>query len=194
MPTSPANEVTELLLRWSAGDPSSLDRLIPLVHEELRRLARRQMQRERPSHTLQATALVNEAYLRLIDASQVQWNDRAHFFAIAARLMRQILVDFARSRQNLKRGGGARQITLTDALEVARDGETDLVALDDALQALAAIDSRRSQVVELRFFSGLSIEETAEVLQVSHETVKRDWRLAKVWLLRELNRKVKDDA
>jgi RNA polymerase sigma factor (TIGR02999 family) len=152
------------------------------------------MQRERPSHTLQATALVNEAYLRLIDASQVQWNDRAHFFAIAARLMRQILVDFARSRQNLKRGGGARQITLTDALEVARDGETDLVALDDALQALAAIDSRRSQVVELRFFSGLSIEETAEVLQVSHETVKRDWRLAKVWLLRELNRKVKDDA
>jgi RNA polymerase sigma factor (TIGR02999 family) len=143
---------------------------------------------------LQATALVNEAYLRLIDASQVQWKDRAHFFAIAARLMRQILVDFARSRQNLKRGGGARPITLTDAAEIAGDGNPDLVALDDALQALAAIDTRRSQVVELRFFSGLSIEETAEALQVSAETVKRDWRLAKVWLLRELNRKGGNDA
>jgi RNA polymerase sigma factor (TIGR02999 family) len=194
MTTSSANNVTDLLLSWSAGDPSALDRLIPLVHKQLRQLAKRQMLRERPSHTLQATALVNEAYLRLIDASQVQWKDRAHFFAIAARLMRQILVDFARSRQNLKRGGGARPITLTDAAEIAGDGNPDLVALDDALQALAAIDTRRSQVVELRFFSGLSIEETAEALQVSAETVKRDWRLAKVWLLRELNRKGGNDA
>jgi RNA polymerase sigma factor (TIGR02999 family) len=150
------------------------------------------MGRERVGHTLQPTALVNEAYLRLIDASQVQWKDRAHFFAISARLMRQILVDFARSRQNLKRGGGMRQISLNDALEVLPDGRTDLVALDCALQALSTLSSRRSQVVELRFFSGLSVEETAEVLSVSPETVKRDWRLAKVWLLRELS-KVSDD-
>ena len=191
---TPVNEITELLLSWSAGDQAALDQLIPLVHEQLLRLAKRQMGRERPDHTLQATALVNEAYLRLINASQVQWKDRAHFFAISARLMRQILVDFARSRGNLKRGGGAQQISLTEALEAAPEGKTDLVALDQALQALAALSERRSQVVELRFFSGLSIEETAEVLRVSTETVKRDWRLAKVWLLRELGRGADDDA
>jgi RNA polymerase sigma factor (TIGR02999 family) len=189
-----ADEVTELLRSWSAGDQAALDQLILLVHDELRRLARRQMVRERPDHTLQATALVNEAYLRLINASKVQWKDRAHFFAISARLMRQILVDFARARGNQKRGGDARQISLTEALEVAPEGKTDLVALDHALQALAALSERRSQVVELRFFSGLSIEETAEVLQVSTETVKRDWRLAKVWLLRELSRRSGNDA
>jgi RNA polymerase sigma factor (TIGR02999 family) len=192
MATSSAHDVTALLLSWSAGDQAALDQLVPLVHEQLHRLARRQMGRERVGHTLQPTALVNEAYLRLIDASQVQWKDRAHFFAISARLMRQILVDFARSRQNLKRGGGMRQISLNDALEVLPDGRTDLVALDCALQALSTLSSRRSQVVELRFFSGLSVEETAEVLSVSPETVKRDWRLAKVWLLRELS-KVSDD-
>ena len=191
---TPVHEVTSLLLSWSAGDQAALDQLIPLVHEQLLRLAKRQMGRERPDHTLQATALVNEAYLRLINANQVQWKDRAHFFAISARLMRQILVDFARSRGNLKRGGGAQQISLTEALEVAPEGKTDLVALDHALQVLATLSERRSQVVELRFFSGLSIEETAEVLHVSIETVKRDWRLAKVWLLRELSRGTDDDA
>lgn len=194
MATSPAHEVTELLLSWSSGDQAALDQLIPLVHDQLRRLAKRQMGRENPGHTLQATALVNEAYLRLIDANQVQWKDRAHFFAISARLMRQILVDFARSRQNLKRGGGARQISLTDALEVVPNGKTDLVALDHALQALATLSPRQSQVVELRFFSGLNVEETAEVLKVSAETVKRDWRLAKVWLLRELSKRSDHDA
>src|SRR5688572_3471177 len=194
MATSSAHEVTELLLSWGAGDQAALDQLMPLVHEQLRRLARRQMGREHIGHTLQATALVNEAYLRLIDASQVQWRDRAHFFAISARLMRQILVDFARSRQNLKRGGGMRQISLTDALQVTPDGKTDLVALDGALQALSALSPRRSQVVELRFFSGLGVEETAEVLGVSPETVKRDWRLAKVWLLRELSKSSDHDA
>ena len=189
-----ADEVTELLRSWSAGDQAALDQLIPLVHEELRRSAKRQMGRERPDHTLQATALVNEAYLRLINANKVEWKDRAHFFAISARLMRQILVDFARARGNQKRGGDARQISLTEALEVAPEGKTDLVALDHALKALAALSERQSQVVELRFFSGLSIEETSEVLKISIETVKRDWRLAKVWLLRELSRGADDDA
>jgi len=191
MSTSPGHEVTELLLRWTAGDQAAFDLLVPLVFEQLRRLARRQMAREHSDHTLQPTALVNETYLRLIDASQVQWKDRAHFFAMSARMMRQILVDFARSRQAQKRGGGARQVSLTDALGVVPNGKTDLVALDDALKALAAVDPRRSQVVELRFFGGLSGEETAEVLNVSVDTVKRDWRLAKVWLLRELSRQVR---
>jgi RNA polymerase sigma factor (TIGR02999 family) len=194
MSTASGHEVTELLLRWSAGDPAALDRLIPLVYEQLHRLARRQMARERPSLTLQPTALVNETYMRLIDASQVQWKDRAHFLAISARLMRQVLVDFARSRQNLKRGAGGIRISLTDALQIAPAGRVDLVALDDALQALAALDPRRCQVVELRFFSGLNVEETAEVLEVSPETVKRDWRLAKVWLLRELRKPLENDA
>lgn len=181
-------QVTELLVAWGRGDQSALERLIPLVHQELRRLARRLMGGERRGHTLQTTALVNEAYIRLIDLSQVRWQDRAHFFAMSARLMRRILVEHARSRQSLKRGGGAEKVSLDEALDVSQERAVDLVALDDALHVLAAVDARKSQVVEMRFFGGLSVEETAEALQVSPDTVKRDWRLAKVWLLRELDR------
>jgi len=187
MTTPSPNEVTQLLLAWSQGDRSALDRLIPLVYEELRRLAHRYMGQERTGHTLQTTALVNEAYLRLIDASQVQWQNRAHFFAVSAQLMRRILVDFARARRNLKRGGGAQQVSLGEALLAPLEPDADLVALDEALTALAAIDQRQAQAVELRFFGGLSVEETAEVLKVSPETVHRDWRVAKAWLLRELS-------
>jgi len=179
--------VTGLLLAWREGDPSALERLIPLVHAELRRLAHREMARERPGHTLQTTALVNEAYLRLIDVRQVHWQDRAHFFAMSARLMRRVLVDHARARKAGKRGGQARKASFEEALVVSKDRTADLVALDDALQALAAVDPRKSQVVELRYFGGLSAEETAEALQVSTDTVLRDWRLAKAWLLRELS-------
>lgn len=186
-PVGPSSRrVTELLVAWRAGDESALERLIPLVHDELHRLARRQMRRERDGHTLQTTALVNEAYLRLVDLSGVRWQDRAHFFAMSARLMRRILVDHARSRHYLKRGGDARRLTFDEGLAVAADPRADLVALDDALQALARLDPRKSQVVELRYFGGLSVDETAEVLHVSPETVMRDWRLAKAWLLREL--------
>jgi RNA polymerase sigma factor (TIGR02999 family) len=178
--------VTELLLAWGQGDESALERLMPMVHEELHRLARREMRGERTGHTLQTTALVNEAYLRLIDARRVHWHDRAHFFALSARLMRRILVDHARSRQYLKRGGGAKQITLDDALVVAEARSADLIALDDALQALAAVDPRKSQVIEMRYFGGLTVDETAEALSISPETVTRDWRFGKVWLLRKL--------
>ncbi len=181
------SEVTGLLIAWGQGDESALERLMPLVHDELRRLARRQMQNERPGHTLQTSALVNEAYLRLIDLSRVRWQDRSHFFAMSARLMRRILVDHARARRSLKRGGGARKVTLDEeALLVAREHGPDLLALDDALNALALLDPRKSQVVEMRFFGGLSVEESAEALHVSRETVMRDWRLARAWLLREL--------
>jgi RNA polymerase sigma factor (TIGR02999 family) len=179
--------VTALLTAWSAGDESALNELIPVVDAELRDVARRLMRREREGHTLQTTALVNEAYMRLVDLTRVRWNDRAHFFAMSARLMRRILVDHARSRAYLKRGGNARRISLDDNLLVSDRG-TDLVALDDALAALAAIDARKSQVVELRFFGGLTVDESAEALHVSPETVMRDWRFAKTWLLRELNR------
>ena len=194
MATPSTHEVTKLLLAWSQGDETVLEKLTPLVYEELRRLAHRYMARERPDHTLQTTALVNEAYLRLIDQKNVQWQNRAHFFAISAQMMRRILVDFARSRQYQKRGGQLHQVSLDKVLEVAQGQGADLVALDDALSALAAIDPRKSQVVELRFFGGLSVEETAEVLKVSPETVTRDWRMAKVWLLRELSRKSGDEA
>ena len=180
--------VTEMLVAWSNGDKSALERLIPLVHNELHRLAHRYMNRERPGHMLQTSALVNEAYLRLVDASHVRWQNRAHFFAVSAQLMRRILVDFARSRNYLKRGGDPVQVSLDEALAISPEQNSDLVALDEALNALAAIDERKSRVVELRFFGGLSIEETAEVLKVSPDTVMRDWRLAKVWLLRELNK------
>jgi RNA polymerase sigma factor (TIGR02999 family) len=159
---------------------------VPLVHDELRRLARRYMGRERPGHTLQATALVNEAYIRLIDIKHVQWQNRAHFFAMSARVMRRILVDSARARGNDKRGGGVRKVSFDEDLMGLPEDGTDLVALDDALLALEAVHPRKSQVVELRFFGGLSIEETGEALQVSPDTVKRDWRFAKLWLLREL--------
>ena len=177
-----------MLLAWGNGDKSALEKLIPVVHNELHRLAHRYMNRERPGHMLQTTALVNEAYLRLIDTSHVRWQNRAHFFAVSAQLMRRILVDFARSRNYLKRGGDAVQVSLDEALAISPEQDMDLVALDEALDALAAIDERKTRVVELRFFGGLSIEETAEVLKVSPDTVMRDWRLAKVWLLRELNK------
>jgi RNA polymerase sigma factor (TIGR02999 family) len=179
--------ITELLLAWGNGDESALERLMPMVYAELRRLAHHYMNRERGGHTLQTTALVNEAYLKLIDSSRVRWQNRAHFFAVSAQLMRRILVDFARSRHYQKRGGAARQVSLDEALVVSAARGDDLVALDDALTALAAIDKRKSEVVELRFFGGLSVEETAEVLKVSPDTVMRDWRLAKAWLLRELS-------
>jgi RNA polymerase sigma factor (TIGR02999 family) len=162
---------------------------MPIVHAELRRLARREMRRERPEHTLQTTALVNEAYLRLVDISGVRWNDRAHFFAMSARLMRRILVDHARSRRYQKRGGGTTLVAFDETVTVAPEPGTDLVALDDALQALAQVDPRKSQVVELRFFGGLSVEETATALRVSTSTVLRDWRLARAWLLQELDRR-----
>ena len=181
------HDVTQLLLAWSAGDENALNELIPLVYEELRRLAKSHMRRERPGHTLQTTALVNEAYLRLVDARSVRWQSRAHFFAIAARLMRQILVDFARSRGSAKHGKGLEAETLEEALVVTPQQSTNLVALDDALKSLARVDARKSQVVEMRFFGGLTEEETAEVLKVSEKTVRRDWNLAKVWLMRELS-------
>ena len=188
MTDRPERDVTRLLARWKDGDEDALQQLTPIVHEELRRLARRQMAGERPGHTLQPTALVNEAYLRLVDLKQMQWQDRAHFFAMAARLMRRILVDFARARGYQKRGGGAKQVSFSETLEVPDSQPTDVVALVDALDELARVDERKSQVVELRFFGGLSIEETAEVLSVSRETVKRDWIFAKMWLLRHLQR------
>ena len=180
-------DVTQVLLAWNDGDESALEKLVPLVYEELRRLARRYMRRERPGHTLQTTALINEAYLQLVDIKHVHWQNRAHFFALCARLMRRILVDFARSRHYAKRGGGARPVSLEQSPAVSAAPATDLVAVDEALQALTKIDDRKAQVVELRFFGGLTVEESAEVLKVSPETVRRDWRLAKVWLLRELS-------
>jgi RNA polymerase sigma factor (TIGR02999 family) len=182
----PSREVTELLLAWTQGQQTALDKLVPLVHAELRRIARRYMYRERPGHTLQTTALVNEAYLRLVDARQVRWQNRAHFFAVSAQLMRRILVDFARSKHYLKRGGGAQKLTFDEALVRSPEQGQDLVALDYALTALAVIDERKSRVVELRFFGGLSVEETAEVLKISPDSVMRDWRLAKAWLAREM--------
>jgi len=186
-PSSP--EVTQLLLAWSQGEQAALDKLVPIVHEELSRLAHYYMSGERVGHTLQTTALVNEAYLRLVDLGQVQWKDRAHFFAVSAQLMRRILVDFARSRNYLKRGGAIERVSLAEEMVISEDCQEDLIALDEALNALAAIDERKVRVVELRFFSGLTEEETAEVLKVSSETVTRDWRLAKVWLLRRMEGK-----
>jgi RNA polymerase sigma factor (TIGR02999 family) len=177
-----------LLLAWSEGEQEALEKLIPLVHQELQRLAHRYMRRQRPDHTLQTTALVNEAYLRLVDCSQVRWQNRAHFMAVSARLMRRILVDWARSRHYLKRRGEAQTVSLEEAPVVSAERGGELVALDDALNALAAVDARKSQVVEMRFFGGLSVEETAEVLKVSPDTVLRDWRLAKVWLVREMKK------
>jgi RNA polymerase sigma factor (TIGR02999 family) len=186
-PAAP-NEVTQLLRAWSDGQHEALERLMPLVYEELHRLARHYMSRERSGHILQTTALVNEAFLRLVDARHVNWQNRAHFFAISASLMRRILVDFARSYQSQKRGSGVRPVSLDEGLDVTEE-RLDLASLDDALKTLAILDPRKSRVVELRFFGGLSMEEVAEVLQVSPETVKRDWKLAKAWLLREMGGK-----
>jgi len=181
------HDVTQLLRAWNNGAPEALEKLIPLVYDQLHQLAHHYMAGERPGHVLQTSALVNEAYLRLIDAGEVSWQNRAHFFAISAQLMRRILVEFARSRRRQKRGGGIAPASFDEALTVSAEPRADLVALDDALKALEAIDPRQSQVVELRFFGGLSVEETSEALKVSPETVIRDWRLAKAWLLRTIN-------
>ena len=187
-PTTPSSgAVTELLRAWADGDDGALERLTPLVEAELRRLARGYMARERRDHTLQPTALVNEAFLRLTEARRIRWQDRAHFLGISARLMRRVLVDHARSKAYLKRGGGAERVTLVEGLVTSPEPALDVVALDRALDALAAADARKGRVIELRYFGGLSVEETAEVLHVSADTVKRDWRLAKLWLLRELD-------
>jgi RNA polymerase sigma factor (TIGR02999 family) len=185
--SSSTAQMTELLMAWSEGDRSALEMLTPLVHEELRRLAHHYMKAERPGHTLQTTALVNEAYLKLIDQKRVKFENRAQFFALAATLMRHILVDHARSRHYLKRGGAAQRVSLDKALTVCRDRDENLVALDEALSRLAAIDVRKSKVVELRFFGGLSVEETAKALDVSAVTVMRDWNMAKAWLYNSLN-------
>jgi len=185
-PGEAAVQDTSMLLRaWSGGDQSALDRLTPIVYRELHRLASRCMSRERTGHSLQTTALVNEAYLRLVDYKRMQWQNRAHFFAVSAQLMRRILVEHAR-RHNLKRGGGVQHVSLEEAAIVGGGQDADMVALDDAMNALARIDPRKVQVVEMRFFGGLSVEETAEVLKISTVTVKRDWRAARAWLYREL--------
>ena len=186
MKQSPPQEISALLRAWSGGDESALDRLVPIVYEELHRLAHSYMKRERSGHTLQTTALVNEAYMRLVDANTVEWQDRAHFFGIAARLMRRILVDFARARGYQKRGGKLRRVSLDEDLLVSPEPQEDLVGLNDALNALVEFDPRKARVVELRYFGGLSVEETAEVLKVSGITVIRDWNMAKLWLLKEL--------
>jgi RNA polymerase sigma factor (TIGR02999 family) len=187
-------EITQLLRAWSDGEQGALGKLMPVVYDELHRLAQRCMAHERANHTLQASALVNEAYLRLADVKRMSWQNRAQFFAVSAQLMRRILVDFARRHRSSKRGGEAEPLSLEEALVVSKERGADLVALDEALNALAAIDPRRSRVVELRFFGGLTVEETAEVLKVSPETVMHDWKLARIWLLRELSGVLRDQA
>ena len=184
--TQTSHLVTKLLKDWSAGDESAPDKLMPLVYEELRRLAHRYMRREKPGRTLQTSALINEAYVRLADQSKIQWESRTHFFGIAARLMRQILVDQARRRNFAKRGGAALRVTLSEATAVAEEQSASVIALDDALQSLEKIDPRKSRIVELRFFGGLSIEETAEALDVSPGTVMREWTFARAWLRKEM--------
>jgi RNA polymerase sigma-70 factor (ECF subfamily) len=182
-------EITQLLVAWNNGDEAALEQLTPLVQAELRRLAKRFMGGERQGHILQTTALVNEAFLRLIDWENVEWRNRSHFFGLAAQIMRRILVDYARARRREKRGGDALHVSLSEAANVAQEQRADLEALDDALKTLEKLDPRQARVVELRFFAGLSLEETAEVLKVSLSTVRRDWSLAEAWLFRELSRK-----
>jgi RNA polymerase sigma factor (TIGR02999 family) len=184
------HKITQLLQAWSDGNQEALDKLAPIVHEELHRLARHYMRGERPGHTLQTTELVNEAYLRLIDWKGVRWQNRAHFFGVAAQMMRRILVDFARSRHYHKHGRDPRRVSLTEAAVVSPERSEDFIALDEALESLAAIDPRKTKIVELRFFGGLSVEETAEVLKISSRTVMRDWSLARAWLYRELSKTV----
>ncbi len=181
-----SHQVTELLIEWSNGNKAALDQLMPLVHAELHRLAHRYLSHERPNHTLQTTALVNEAYLRLVDRNHVHWQNRAHFFAISAQLMRCILVDHARSLAYAKRGGGARKIELDEALIVSQERAADVLALDEALKELATFDPQQGRIVELRFFGGMTIEETAEALSLSPATIKREWVSAKAWLYHEL--------
>lgn len=183
-----AEDVTRLLVRWSEGDKAALEELMPLVYNELRRLANYYLQRERKDHTLQSTALVHEAFLRLIDQREVRWQNRAHFFGVASQMIRRILVDHARAHQTAKRGGGAYTLALDDALGAEQKRDLDVVALDDALNSLADLDPQQARIVELRFFTGLTIEETAEAVGVSPATVKRDWNTAKAWLFRELSR------
>ncbi len=187
MPDLP-QEITRLLIDWSNGDKAALDQLIPLVHHELHRLARHYMNRENSGHTLQTSALLNEAYVRLIDQQSVPWQNRDHFYAVAAQVMRHILIDHARRRLYAKRGGGAIKVPLDEAATLSDQRATELVALDDALKTLAAFDPRKSRIIELRFFAGLSIEETAETMRISPITVTREWRVAKAWLRREMNR------
>jgi RNA polymerase sigma factor (TIGR02999 family) len=188
VPGSSSSQVTELLVRWRDGDREALDSLLPLVYDELRRIARHYLQGERSGHTLQSTALVNEAYVRMVAQDFPQWQNRAHFFAVAAQLMRQILVDHARSHRASKRGGNVYKVSLDEAEEQPLATDVDIIALDDALKNLAEMDLQQSRVVELKFFAGLSIEDTAEVLNISPSTVKRDWITARAWLYRELDR------
>jgi RNA polymerase sigma factor (TIGR02999 family) len=183
-----SQNITKLLLDWRNGDGEALDRLMPLVYEELRRMANHYMRNERKGHTLQTSALVNEVYLRLVDHENIEWQNRAHFFGVAAQAMRRILVDHARTRNYQKRGGGAQQVSLDEAATLTEDRAAELIALDEALQELAKMDERKSRVVELRYFGGLSLEETAEALGVSIPTVTRDWNTAKAWLMREMTR------
>jgi RNA polymerase sigma factor (TIGR02999 family) len=187
--TSPSasSSITQLLLKWSDGDGSAREELMPLVYDELRQLARKYLRRERANHSLQPTALVNEAYLRLVDQQSVQWENRAQFFGLAAKLMRNILVDHARHREAAKRGGPHYSISVSKADRVSQNSEVDLVALHEALERLAARDNQKCSIIELRFFGGLTIEETAEVLDISHATVERDWKMARAWLRRELS-------
>jgi RNA polymerase sigma factor (TIGR02999 family) len=191
---SPGTDITGLLLAWQGGDEQAFELLVPVVYDELRRIARRYMAHEYAGHPLQPTALVHEAWFRLVDASRVQWKNRAHFFAVSANLMRRILVDYARSQNMLKRGGAAHHITLEGDTFVSPERAPDLIALDDALNNLAAVDGRKSRVVELRFFGGLTVEETAEALQLSPRTVLSDWSFAKAWLLREITGGAGDEA
>jgi RNA polymerase sigma factor (TIGR02999 family) len=187
MTQPPTHEVTQLLIEWSNGDKTALDKLMPLIHEELRGLAHHYMRRERSDHTLQTSALVNEAYIRLVNRKGVQWQNRAHFFAIAAQSMRSILVDHARSHAYAKRGGGAHKIELDEAMIVSQERAAEVVALDGALKELAEFDPQQSRIVELRFFGGLTIEETAEVVKLSPATIKREWSTAKAWLYHQLS-------
>lgn len=182
-------QITKLLLQWREGKADALDELVPLVHDELRRIARNFMRRQNPGHTLQTTALVNEAFIRLVDSNRVNWQDRNHFFAISAQLMRRVLVDVARRKNSLKRGGERVQVTLDDKLNVSDEKETDLIALDEAMSLLAELNPRQSQIVELRYFGGLTEEQIADTLEISSRTVRRDWNLARAWLFRELNQK-----
>jgi RNA polymerase sigma factor (TIGR02999 family) len=181
-----SENITGLLVDWNAGDQSALEKLLPLVERELHRLAHSYMRREDPDHTLQTTALINETYLRLVDQRKVNWQNRAHFFGIAAQIMRRILLNYARDQNRLKRGGGAIHVSLSEAVIMPAEKDRELIALNDALNRLEAIDERKSKVVELRYFGGLSVEEVAEVLKVSPVTVMRDWQFAKAWLAREM--------
>ena len=187
MTRASSSEITSLLHAWRRGDQLALEQLTPVVYQELHRIARHYMSREREGHTLQTTALINEVYLRLVKVKEVEWQDRAHFFAVSAQLMRRILTDFARSHQYQKRGGGAIHVSLDEALNVSSEPAVDFVALERALTRLGQTDARKSKVVELRFFGGMTVEETAEVLHISSETVMRDWSMARAWLLRELD-------